>query len=441
MELDKNAGYLIGRLMENGFSAYAVGGCVRDMLLKKNLNDWDICTSALPSEIKEVFADLNCIDTGIAHGTVTVIYKKKSYEITTMRIEGEYVDNRHPENVFYVKNIEKDLARRDFTINAMAYNDRTGIIDLFNGAEDINKRIIRCVGDPDKRFSEDGLRIMRAIRFSSVLDFDIESKTAKSIHRNKQLLNNISAERIRDEFLKLICGVRATDVIREYLDVIAVFIPEIASMKGFLQNTPHHKYDVLEHTLKAMENIESDPFYKTVMFFHDISKPECHTTDDEGRSHFKGHEIKSAEAALNIMKRLRLPNSFTCRAVKLIKLHDTRTPADKRKVKHLMSKTGYNDLKALLKIQLADELAKSDYKIEEKIKRIEDVGRIADEIYVAGECFSKETMDIGGKDLMELGIRGKEIGQTLEFLFNAVLDENVQNKKEKLLEYLRRKSV
>lgn len=441
MQLDKDTSYLIDCLGKSGFKAYAVGGCVRDLLMEKVPHDWDICTSAVPAQIKSVFSRFDCIETGIKHGTVTVIYNKHAYEITTMRTEGKYLNNRRPEAVSFVNDICKDLIRRDFTINAMAYNSTDGIIDPYDGQSDIINKIIRCVGNPDKRFYEDGLRIMRALRFSAVLDFDIEDKTAESIHKNKHLLANISRERIRDEFLKLLCGSRAADVIREYFDVITVFIPEFTAVKGFLQNTPHHQYDVMDHILKSVEYIESDPFYRCIMFFHDIGKPYCYKQDDNGIGHFKGHDVKSAEITVNVMQRLRFPVRFMNHAVKLIKIHDTRTQATAKAVRRLMSRIGYDDTMRLLKIQMADTLAQSMYQRDKKIERIESVRMLAQEIYEKNECFSLESLDINGNDLIQLGMKGKEVGNALSMLLNAVVDEDVLNEKRELIKYLSQKSV
>lgn len=305
---------IIKRLNSQGFSAYVVGGCVRDSILNRKPQDWDISSSAKPEQVKEIFYDMGVIETGIKHGTVSVIINHNPYEVTTFRCDGEYKDNRRPDTVTFVSDIDIDLSRRDFTINALACGceDSSEVIDLFGGIEDIKNGIVRCVGEPEKRFSEDALRILRALRFASVLGFDIDNKTSIAIHKQRDLLKNISVERIMSEFKQLVCGINAVSIIREFRDVIEVFIPEITAMFEFNQNTPYHCYDVWEHTLHSVEMIEPEVDLRFTMLFHDIGKPKVYSEEilENGNSlgHFYAHAKYSEEIAAKILNRLKSDN-------------------------------------------------------------------------------------------------------------------------------------
>lgn len=415
------------------FKAYCVGGCVRDSLMNIAPHDYDLTTNATPEEILNAFNEYKCLTVGIKHGTVTVIIENTQLEITTFRIDGEYKDNRRPENVIFSSSLKDDTKRRDFTVNAIAYSPNEGYIDHHNGINDIENKIIRCVGEPSKRFNEDGLRILRALRFASCLGFKIDTETAKAIHNQKHLLNNIAKERIFTEFTKLICGKNAKDILFEFKDVIEVFIPEISKMFGFEQNNIHHCYDVYMHTLVSLESIESEPLLRWVMLLHDTGKPHTYSEDDKG-GHFHGHYKISAEIAETVLKRLKASNEFTDKVSLLVYRHDTLTPETEKSVKRLLMKIGYENAKLLFKINRADAKAQAKFQIEERLERINRIEAIADSINSKNECYTKSDMDISGKDLILVGIpQGKVIGNILEQLLLEVVDKTVENKKEALI--------
>lgn len=436
MNIDSDAKIVLDRLGASGYEAYIVGGCVRDLLMGKTPSDWDICTSALPEEIKSVFSDFKTIDIGLKHGTVAVIFGEKTFEITTMRTEGKYTDNRHPSNVTFVRDIKLDLSRRDFTINAMAYNPNVGLVDVFGGENDVKKGIIKCVGEPDKRFLEDGLRIMRALRFSSVLGFEIDEKTSDSIHKNKSLLNNISRERIQTELVKLIMG-EPENVLSEYSDVICEIIPQLGGCIGYIQNTKHHMYDVYTHICKSVSFVEKNELLRVVMLLHDIAKPLCVQKDDDGTTHFKGHDAKSSEIAADVLTKLRFSKDFTSDAVRLIKYHDLRTPPTRRAVRRAVSKVGKELFVLLLAVQKADTLAQSMYMREEKLKRIVEIRALFDEIVSDGDCIKISDLKINGNDLLDLGYSGADIGRILSIVLDAVIADEIENNKESIIEYVK----
>ena len=433
-EVDCALSLLEGR----GYEAYVVGGCVRDSLLGRAPNDWDITTSALPEEMKSVFADYRVIETGIQHGTLGVLINGMLLEITTYRRDGEYLDNRHPSFVTFSKELSDDLSRRDFTVNAMAYHPTRGLVDLFDGRRDLDFGIIRCVGNPTKRFREDGLRILRAIRFSSVLDFFIDENTEEAVLDCAGLLSGIAAERIREELCKLICGRGAVRVLRKYVDVIAVFFSELSSMIGFEQNTKYHCYDVFEHTLYALEHeATGDLIVRLSILFHDIGKPHCYTEDAAG-GHFKGHALISEEITGRVMHRLRFDNQSIARVRKLVLLHDLPIPAERRSVKRLMAQLSDEDILRLLEIKRCDRLAHA-VSFRELPAELAQIPCIMEELRREDACFSLKKLAVNGKDLISLGMHsGKEIGETLQLLLEAVLDERLENDRALLLEEARR---
>lgn len=417
-----------------GFEGYTVGGCVRDSLLGRTPNDWDITTNATPDEMKACFKDFRVIETGIRHGTLTVIVDGMQLEITTYRNDGEYLDNRHPVQVTFSERIEDDLSRRDFTVNAMAYHPTRGFVDLFGGREDLQNRMICAVGDAKTRFCEDGLRILRAIRFASVLDFDIEEDTAKAVHECKNLLSGIAAERVREEFCKLICGRGAVRILREYIDVIAVFLPELAACVGFEQNTKYHCYDVFEHTLQALALCEgTDLVTRLGVLLHDIGKPLCYTEDEQG-GHFKGHAPVGVEITRNILSRLRFDNETVHRMELLVEWHDITLSAEKKRVKRLMQRMSDADILRLLEIKRCDRLAHApDFR--EMPSELAEIPSVIDEIRAEDACLSLRTLAVGGDDLMELGIpKGKRIGEMLHVLLEEVIEERLPNEKSALLQ-------
>ena len=418
-------------LNESGFEAYVVGGCVRDAVMGKVPNDFDITTSAYPEEMKSVFASYRIIETGIQHGTLTVIVDGIPLEITAYRIDGEYLDNRHPENVSFSRNLKDDLSRRDFTVNTLCFNEKEGLVDLFGGTDDIKNKIIRCVGEPDRRFNEDALRIIRALRFSSVLDFGIEEKTAQSIIKNKALLGNIAVERVRDELTKLICGKNAFKVIMNYHEVLEEIIPELSALYGCEQNTNYHLYDVYEHTALALSSIENDKTLRLTMLLHDIAKPLCKTTDLNGVDHFKGHAYLGETMARDILKRLRYDNATVNRVSHLIGLHSERAPKSKIESKLMLCEIGVDDYKAFMKIRRADCLAKANpHSHDEKLKNMQT---FLDEIEKNNECWSLAQLKINGNDLKQLGFKsGKKLSAVLRALLFEVIEEEIPNDSEEL---------
>lgn len=431
---------IINNLEKNNYSVFLAGGAVRDYLRGNIPSDFDIATNALPEEIKECFSDYEVIETGIAHGTVTVISDGEPTEITTFRIDGEYSDNRRPDEVRFTSSIEDDLSRRDFTINAMAYSEKHGLIDPFGGEKDLADGVIRCVGNPDKRFREDALRILRALRFSSVLDFSIDDATVRAIHENKDLLSNISAERIFTELEKLLCGEGCTRILRDYSDVIGVIIPEILPCVGFDQHNPYHRYDVWEHTCVATGNSRKDRIVRLALLFHDIEKPSCLVIDEKGTGHFHGHSIKSAETAENILRRLRCDTKTIGTVTMLISRHYDKPwivsgKTDRKEIRRAMSETGYENFMRLVDIQYADDTAKSE-RAEKRLALHEKVSEIAEEIEKSGECYSLPQLKINGNDVSAAGFSGKAIGEKLREILLLVIEEKIPNEREKLLFYL-----
>lgn len=424
-------------LYKSGFEAFIVGGCVRDSLLDKPVTDYDITTSALPNDILSVFNGYTTIETGIKHGTITVIINSLLIEITTYRVDGNYLDSRHPEKVNFTSSLEEDLARRDFTINAITYSKVCGIKDFFNGIDDLNNKTIRAIGSPDKRFNEDALRILRALRFASTLNFNIEEGTKISIHKNKDLLNNISKERIASEFTKLICGDNFYNILNEFSDVIAVFIPEITPMIGFNQNTPYHIYDVFTHTLHSMSHVENNPILRLSMLFHDIGKPHCYTEDVKHVGHFYGHAAYSSQITKDVLHRLKFDNDTIYKVYNLVKYHDSNIPCEKKVIKRWLNKFGEETMRNLVLVKKADNLAKAP-KFSDRLIAIQKYNELINEIIVSNECFSLKNLAINGNDLIALGIpSGKQIGEYLNILLNAVIDGKCENTKKHLLIFLK----
>lgn len=426
--IPKKVNYIINKLESNGYEAFAVGGCVRDSLLGIEPKDWDITTSAKPDDIKMCFEGYQLIDIGENHGTVGVVIDSEKYEITTYRIDGDYFDSRHPEKVTFTDKIELDLSRRDFTVNAMAYNETRGLIDPFNGEADVKYKALRCVGDADTRFSEDALRILRALRFASVYNFSIENKTSASILKNRAGLNKIAVERIVSEFLKFLCGDNVNFLLRRYRDVIAVFLPEIVATFECEQNTPHHNRTVWKHTTAAVAAVEPDPLLRMVMLLHDIGKPLALRTDSDGRDHFKGHNHFSAVLAKNVLERLKFPSKIIEDMVTLIEYHDVRFSDNKKQIKHVLNSIGEDNFRKLVKVQHADIAAQSRYKRESKLYNMSLCESAFGEIVRNKECYKLKDLSINGSDLIHLGITdGKTIGRVLQLLLDSVIDEELSN--------------
>ncbi len=439
IDLPNNVISIINNLQMHGHEAYAVGGCVRDSILCRKPEDWDITTSAKPEEIKELFG--RTVDTGIEHGTVTVMIGKEGYEVTTYRIDGQYDDSRHPKEVTFTKNLEEDLKRRDFTINAMAYNDEARLVDVFGGMKDLNHHLIRCVGNPTERFSEDALRILRAVRFSAQLACTIEPMTARAIEHLAPNLINISAERIQAELVKLLVSDHPEMLQDAYtLGITKVILPEWDAMVGVTQNTPHHKYDVADHTLQALRNVKKDKILRLTMLFHDMGKPMMKTTDEKGIDHFKGHAIVSEEIARTVMRRLKFDNDTVKKVTRLVCYHDYRIEATPQNVRRAMNRIGVDLFPYYLAVRLADVKAQSPYKRREKIENIIAMRELYQETILNDDCVTLRQLAITGTELKELGMKpGREMGEMLSELLEFVIDYPDMNTKEKLSGYVKEK--
>jgi len=433
MDMPKNVDTAINLLQSAGFEAYAVGGCVRDSLLGKTPNDWDITTSAKPEDMKSVFAEFHCIDTGIKHGTVTVVIDGEPLEITTFRLDGEYEDNRHPKSVTFTSDLGADLGRRDFTVNAMAYSKMTGTVDLFGGQNDLKNGIIRCVGDPDRRFNEDALRILRALRFASALDFEIEEKTAQSLLKNRALLGNISEERIAKELLKLVCGKGAKRILTDFAPVLFEILPELQPMYKNSHDNPHHCYDIYEHTLIAVESIDPEPTLRFAMLLHDCGKPAVKKFDENGVAHFYGHQRISAEISAQILARLKVSNKFRDEILFLVSNHDRwELYENTEKMPRYLSKFGLDGVLNLLKVMRADVLAQSpEYRY--RLYQIADAEETAKNLAAQKPCLSLSELQINGRTLMDIGIpQGRKLGAVLAQLLDEVIDGVTKNTQEAL---------
>jgi len=458
IQMPEDVKYILEKLNTSGYEAYAVGGCVRDSILGRNPDDWDITTSAKPEETKALFP--KTIDTGIQHGTVTVMRNHVGYEVTTYRIDGEYEDSRHPKEVTFTSDLLEDLKRRDFTINAMAYNHledsdpdddidagkesnsenpKSGLVDAFGGIRDIENKIIRCVGNPIHRFEEDALRMMRAVRFSAQLGYEIEEETKKAIAVLAGNLANISAERIQVELVKLLVSDHP-DYLRTAYEtgMTKVFFPEFDKMMETKQNNPHHKYSVGEHTLHSLEHVRADKVLRLSMLLHDIAKPETIQTGEDGVDHFYGHPDKGEEMARQILRRLRFDNDTIGKVCKLVKYHDQKLSLKPEKLRKSIVKIGSELFPLLLEVKEADMLAQSDYKRNEKEQELADIRKVYNKILEAGDCLVLKDLAFSGKDLIAQGMRpGKELGETLQKLFEYVLENPEKNNKEDLLEFIK----
>lgn len=441
MKISEDAEKLINILSDNGCKAYAVGGCVRDYLLGKPEKDIDITTSAKPETVEEILKQNNIkvIETGLQHGTVTAVLNGENYEITTFRKDGEYKDNRRPESVSFVDDVKEDLSRRDFTINAMAYNHKEGIVDLFGGKKDIDNKVIRAVGNADLRFKEDALRIMRALRFSATLCFDIEESTKKAIFDNMYLLDNIAKERIFTELKKLLAGDNALQVLDAYKEVIGVVIPELKPAFDCVQNNPWHIYNVYDHIIHAVDAAPKDEIIRLTMLLHDIGKPSVKTTDEKGIDHFKFHAPVGADIAKKVLKRFKVSNEVYDKVTTLIRYHQGVENVDDIRVKRWLAKIGADYTKALFKVRISDLYAHNPDKIGYELKKLNELLIELDEIVAAGEAFKISDLAVNGNDLIALGYKGKEIGKNLNEILMLVVDDRLNNTKEDIVDYLNRK--
>lgn len=440
IKVPKEPRHIISMLQENMHKAYVVGGCVRDRLLLKEPSDWDITTSAKPEETIKIFKDAGykVIPTGLAHGTVTVMLGKEGYEITTFRIDGEYSDGRHPDSVEFTDEVKEDLSRRDFTINSMAYNDEDGLIDYFKGYEDLNNKIVRCVGNPNKRFNEDALRMLRAIRFSAQLGFEIEDKTAEAIKTNYKLIKNVSVERIQIEINKILMSDNPNYIEKLYeYNLLDCIIPEYSLCFKCEQNNPNHIYNVGVHIQNSLIYVEKNLSLRLAILFHDIGKPLCKTTDDNGVDHFYCHAEKSFFLAEKILKRLKYDNATIEKVKILVKFHDAAIDSSKQ-VRKILSKIGEENFIDLLKVREADIKAQNQQYYKERHSKINLAKNIFDGIIAENNCFRLKDLAVNGRDLMYIGIKdGRLIGKTLNELLEMVIEKPELNNKKILLEIIK----
>ncbi|EPY2301092.1 MULTISPECIES: CCA tRNA nucleotidyltransferase [Clostridium] len=437
IQIPKGVKYIINTLQENNHEAYIVGGAVRDSLLERKVNDWDITTSANPQEVVNIFENLGykIIPTGLKHGTVTILINSIGYEVTTFRIDGEYEDNRHPKEVKFTSNLKEDLKRRDLTINAMAYNDKTGLVDYFNGLEDLNNKIVRCVGNSKDRFNEDSLRMLRCIRFASQLNFDMEKSTKFNIRELSKNINNVSMERIRDELCKILVSSQPVYGIRNIveLNLVDYIIPELKDCVGFQQHNKHHDKDVYGHILSVVENVPNKLELRLAALLHDIGKPKCFSIGDNGQGHFYGHQKISADMTKDILKRLKFDNKTIDKVDKLVYNHMTRYNKLRiPSIKKFINKVGIDNLDDLFELQIAD--IKGSAKEYHSFDNVLNLKIKCEKILSEKQPLTIKDLDIDGHDLMKLGIKqGKEIGIVLNKLLDIILENPNLNNKEDLI--------
>ena len=432
MKLPGYALLCIQRLESAGFAAYAVGGCVRDACLGLTPHDYDLCTAAKPAQIKALFADLPLVTAGEKHGTIGVVVEGELVEITTFRTEGGYTDSRHPAWVEFVEDITGDLARRDLTVNAMAYSPTRGFADPFGGREDLKNGVLRAVGDPQMRFAEDALRILRGVRFAVRFRLTPEAETEKAMLELAPLMENLARERVFDELCKLLPAVTAEDLLR-WAPILCQVMPELTPCVGFDQQNYHHLYDVFTHTARAVENVPGELALRWAALLHDIGKPPCFTLDEQGVGHFYGHEKRSAEMANNLLRRLKAPTALRERVVFLIEKHMAPLEANKKYLRRRLSRWGAEAVAQLLALQRADRIATGTQVDDPRFGQIE---AILAEIEGENACLTLKDLAIGGRDLIALGYSGPAIGQALNRLLELVLDEQVENEKNALLKAL-----
>lgn len=430
----ENVDAIIKKLENNGFEAYIVGGCVRDQILGRKPKDYDITTSAKPDEIKACLSGYTTVDTGIKHGTVTVVSDGENVEVTTFRIDGRYGDSRHPETVEFSDKLLDDLSRRDFTVNSMAFNPRTGLVDEFGAQKDMFSRRVACIGDPKVRFKEDALRIMRALRFASELEFEIDEATAAAMHEMKDSLLNISIERVSSELMLLLSGTSPYNVLTQFADIIAVIIPEIKPCISFDQRNRYQVYDVWKHCAAAVEHSANIPEVRLALMLHDIGKPHCFKLDDEGNGSFFNHEKISSEMAVNILRYMRFPNSTVERVSKLIKYHYVIPMDDHKVVRKLLSALGEDDFTLLIELMKGNNRAKHSSCFE-RIHTLEAMQAKAKKIIEERQCISIAELAVSGSDMVTAGFSGSEIGSILNVLLEAVMEDKVENKYGELMEF------
>ena len=428
---------LLERLEAGGFSAFVVGGCVRDIMMGRTPADWDAATSARPEQVMALFAP-DALPTGLQHGTVTVRLGGYTFEVTTFRRDGCYRDARHPDHVTFTTDLREDLSRRDFTINAMAMDLRGTVVDPFGGGEDLRRRVLRCVGNPDRRLSEDALRIMRGLRFAATLGLTIDAPTAEALHRHRALLREIAIERITAELTRLLCGGRADEILLTYPDVLAVVIPEIMPAIGFQQYNPHHCYDVWEHSVRAMAAAPVDPVIRYTLLLHDLGKPETFSLDEKGVGHFYNHGKVSAEIANRVCQRLRLDRTTSDAVVDLVRWHDMEIPLSEKGIRRQLRRFGEMNLRRLLQIKRGDNLAQHPAYLGRQ-DHITQLEQLLDVVLQEEQCFSLKQLAVKGDDLLDLGLSGRAVGEALNTLLDQVVDGKMPNDRDLLLLYVKEK--
>lgn len=430
--------FALKKLQSADHQAYPVGGCVRDFLLGRAISDFDIATDALPYETKKLFADYPQQDAGLKHGTATIFIDKNLIEITTFRQDGEYLDGRHPEHVTFTKSLQDDLLRRDFTINALAYDATKGILDYVSGEADLKNKVIRAIGNAEKRLEEDALRILRAVRFAAQLDFIIEKNTYQAMIKKLPMLEKISAERKASELIKALMSPAITRVLIDYCDIFGAICPDLLRMKNFSQNNPHHIYDVLEHTAHVIQYCPFDKELRLAALFHDFGKVHSYSEDENGIGHFYGHGEISEQIARETMRALKLDNKTTRNVCLLIRYHDVQFPAERKPVKRWLNKLGSDLFFKLLDLKIADNMAQApEYAGRQELAK--KIRLLATEIVQEQSCFQLKDLAIDGNDLISLGFFGKEIGEALHFLLRQVIDEKSNNIKSELIELVKEK--
>lgn len=434
ISLPEKVNKIISTLAAAGHEAYAVGGCVRDAVLGRIPADWDITTSASPYEVKKLFP--RTIDTGIQHGTVTVMMGKEGFEVTTYRVDGEYEDCRHPKEVQFTQSLLEDLKRRDFTINAMAYNEESGLVDEFDGVGDLERGIIRCVGKAEERFTEDALRMMRAVRFSAQLGFELEPDTEAAVCKLAGNLRKVSAERIQAELVKLLVSPHPEKLRQLWATgMTKIFLPEFDACMECGQNNPHHIYSVGEHTICALQNTEPDRILRLAVLLHDFGKPLSKFADEDGIDHFRGHQIPGETMADRILKRLKFDNDTIYQVKKLVLYHDYHPALTPAGVRRAANKIGGELFPLYLKVQRADILAQAPRTQDQKLADLEEVERLYKNILEDQDCFTLKQLAVTGRDLMDIGIpSGPGLGRTLQHLLELVIEEPERNRKELLLQ-------
>lgn len=433
MEMPFQIKELLERVENAGYKAYLVGGCVRDYVMGMQPHDFDIAVSCVPSETARIFADCRVIETGLKHGTVTVLYKGLGIEMTTFRVDGEYRDGRHPEAVTFSENIEDDLSRRDFTINSMAYGLKSGIIDPFGGRGDIEDGIIRCVGDPDKRLTEDALRILRALRFASRLGFSIEEGTKAALLSHKSDLKKISAERIFSELQQILCGKYIKSVMLEFHEIFSVILPPLAVQVGYDQCSKYHNSTLYEHTARAVEAAPAEPVMRLVMLFHDMGKPQCRTDGEDGAGHYYSHAQISMKIADELLRGFKCDNSRRATICQVVKYHDIPIDASRKYIRKKISDLGYDIFRCVMLAHIADDSAKADFVLS-RVDTEREILKIAEEIAAEKPCLTVKELAICGNDLKSLLPPSPKMGEILKQLLAEVVEESISNEKNALFE-------